>query len=83
MPRGFPLDPTWRERWKIRRLVLMVLDRRRLLAVKHPDRQQIATDMQAIGWALEQIGYPPSRYDEVLQRFAPPRHISSPDRCRE
>lgn len=53
------------------RLIRMVLDRKSRTA-KSSDATEIH-EMQSIGWALEGLGFPPSRYDEVLNSLNSPR----------
>lgn len=52
---------------KLYTLVRMVLDR---TSGRH-ETGWVGWELEALSWALERLGYPPSRYDEVLVKYAP------------
>jgi len=66
-----------RERRHLYRLVRWATDLREHLQLRlyisKEDRARAARTLEALTWALDRLGYPPSRHEEVLRDYAPPR----------
>jgi hypothetical protein len=66
-----------RERRHLYRLVGWATDLHRRLQLRlyagKEDRARAARTLEALTWALDRLGYPPARYDEVLRDYAPAR----------